>query len=125
MIKDGVLIRDYQKMTLKIPLYAKQNLGEDCFIIANNFDETTFSSGTLFKTMLVSHFIPYFKQNQERIDPNGCYLYYEGMGCKGPIKDIILEKKCKLMHKSFNLVPLISHKSSLNYNIYRIKLKNN
>lgn len=126
MIKEGALIRDYQVMTLKIPSYATSHLDKNCYIIANALDEVTFSSGTLFKTMLVSDFTQYIKYNKWAFNSSLCFLFYEGMSCKssvhGPLEEVTPREECKLMHDSFNLKPQFTYKAGASkYNLYKIE----
>jgi hypothetical protein len=126
MIKSSTMLWDYQVLTLKIPLSVESNINNDCFIITDALDEVTFSSGTLLKTMLITNFIPYVKYNEWIFDKKYgmCFLYYEGMGCRGPLDSDLTKKDCNLMQRSFDLKPIYSYKRNLlTYEFYKINKK--
>ena len=126
MIKRGNIIFDYQVLTLNIPRSAESRLDNGCFIITNSLDEVTFSSGTVLRTMLITSFIPYARYNVWIFDKkyNVCFLYYEGMGCKGPLDSDMTRKDCNTMRDAFDLKPVHSYKRGLlNYGFYKISNK--
>jgi hypothetical protein len=122
MIKDGFLVTNYQVLTSKIPEFAKSYLNQDCFVIASRYDELMFSSGTLFKTILINNFMPYFRKDPLILnDPFLCVIYYEGKACRGPFSDPVSKRECNLMRDMFKVKPLISYKFvSENHNIYAL-----
>jgi len=122
MIEDGSVIRDYQVTSIKIPSMAKSLLGNSCIIVASKFGELMFSSGTLFRTMLIPDYIT--SVESERYDPNkrpSCILYYEGTACKSPVKEGLSVLQCKMMRENFKLRPLRTKEYDLGENLYIIK----
>jgi len=123
MIENGSVIRDYQVASIKIPEMAKSVLGKDCVIVASKFGELMFSSGTLFKTILIPDMIISIRSESYNSDKKpSCILYYEGTACKSPVKEGLSVLQCKMMREEFQLKPLRTKNYDFGENLYRIKI---
>jgi hypothetical protein len=109
-------------LSTRVPAMIEADIDDNCYVITNDEDSVTLTSGSLLKVMVLKDIRISIKKRIKDID---CLMYFEGIICTRPSVKQEEAKKCTEIHNYFNLEYYKEYNSpEANYKLYKLELKN-